>query len=424
MLLNARQIQRESGEKRIILLAIDDITELKKMRQKQLEMKDNFLSHVSHELRTPLTVIHQFVSILMDGIPGNLNEEQHQYLEITMRNIKSLHGMIDDLLESSRALSGKLTVEPQIISLHKIVGEVISQYRNTTEGKEVILSSHLPADTPHLYADPQRTRQILTNLIDNAIKFSSDNCSISIDTRVYEEDPGFLCVTVADNGSGIPPERIEQIFDHLYQIESKSEATRKGLGLGLYICKDLVSRHGGRIWAESQIGQGTTFHFTLPIFSYDRLLSPILTPKNLKEGVHLLTIESVTVSKDIAESQKEIALTEIWQVLNRCVLPDMDVILPRVGRLNGGEILFLAACTDENGIEILKKRVRSQIEKVAIVHNIIATKVSSAMIEIPTIEHGTDFDKFRMSVSESVKDIVQGTLSSKRMYYEENSHSR
>ena len=131
------------------------------------------------------------------------------------------------------------------------------------------------------------------NLIDNAIKFTPEEGKISGSMpQVSSEDPHFLCVSVGDTGCGIPPEETKKIFDSLYQVKDSIEINRKGLGLGLYICKELVSRHGGRIWVESEPGQGSTFSFTLPIFSWDSQLAPILIPRNLDIGsVALFTVE-------------------------------------------------------------------------------------------------------------------------------------
>jgi signal transduction histidine kinase len=125
----------------------------------------------------------------------------------------------------------------------------------------------LAPQLPFVWADPPRVRQILTNLIDNAIKFTPDGGKIRVRVRPCPDDDAFLCVSVIDTGCGIDEKDCARVFDRLAQVESMRDASRSGLGLGLFITKELVLGHGGRIWVESQVGQGSTFSFTLPIFS-------------------------------------------------------------------------------------------------------------------------------------------------------------
>jgi signal transduction histidine kinase len=239
---------------------------LEQTRRQQLRMKDQFLSHVSHELRSPLAAIYQFVTILLDGLAGDLRPEQREHLEVALRNVNRLRTMIGDLLEATRAETAKLTVEPRRISIAELIAETLSTLGTTAATKGVILSADVFPDLPPVHADPNRVRQILVNLIDNGIKFTPENGTVSIRVHVFDEDPSFLCFAVADTGCGIRPEDTKMIFERLYQTTGTIQDSRKGLGLGLYICRELVSRHGGRIWVKSQLGQGSTFFFTLPVF--------------------------------------------------------------------------------------------------------------------------------------------------------------
>ncbi len=147
-------------------------------RRQQLLMKDQLLSNVSHELRTPLTAVYQFVTILLDGIPGTLNTDQKEYLEIVLRNVKQLQAMVGDLLEAARADGGKLAVHPHGASLNRSVYETVGSFLTNARARSIALTEEIPDDLPLLHADPQRLKQILTNLIDNAIKFTSENQGI------------------------------------------------------------------------------------------------------------------------------------------------------------------------------------------------------------------------------------------------------
>jgi PAS domain S-box-containing protein len=250
---------------------------LEQIRQDQLRFKDEFLSHVSHELRSPLTAIKQFTTILLGGMAGELNTTQREYQEIVLRNIRQLQSMIDDLLEVTRLETGKLTMEPQSVSVSEAVTDTFNSLRETAAGKQITLSSDLSLDVSPAYADPTRLRQILIILLDNAIKFTAPGGAVGIQVRPLPDDPAFLRVDVRDTGCGISPELTEKIFERLRQASDSLEASRKGLGLGLFICKELVTRQGGQIWVTSQPQLGSTFSFTLPIVSFNNAMAPLFT---------------------------------------------------------------------------------------------------------------------------------------------------
>lgn len=272
------QLQREVSQRKLAL------AELEQTRQQQLELKDRFLSHVSHELRSPLTAIYQFVTILLDELAGDLSREQREYLEIVLRNANQLRAMIEDLLEVTRIQTGRLSIEAQPMSIVEVIAETVSSLRALAGVKGIALSTDVSAHLPSAYADPQRIRQILRNLIENGIKFTPDNGTITIRAQLSDEEHHAIHITVADTGCGISSEECEKIFERLYQGTSSIEAGRKGLGLGLSICKELVSRHGGRIWVESRLGHGSNFFFTLPIFSSANQLAPLTVAEHPQKG--------------------------------------------------------------------------------------------------------------------------------------------
>jgi signal transduction histidine kinase len=231
----------------------------------ELQLKDEFMSHVSHELRSPLTAIRQFSTILTDGLAGPLNSDQGEALRVITRNIHQLEAMINDLLEVTRMQTGKLSIELQSVLPSEVVADAIDTSRGPAQLKDVRLSDEVENDLPTAYADPVRTRQILINLIGNAVKFVPAKGSVMVRAG-RDHDRSFLRFEVADTGSGLSPEHAERIFERLYQVKDAAQAGRKGLGLGLFICKELVSRQGGRIWVTSEVGKGSSFFFTLPVF--------------------------------------------------------------------------------------------------------------------------------------------------------------
>jgi signal transduction histidine kinase/DNA-binding response OmpR family regulator len=241
--------------------------ELDRTRREQLDMKDEFLSHVSHELRSPLATVHQFTTIVLDGLAGEINGEQRGYLEIVLRNSLQLRDMIGDLLEVTRARSGKLTIDPQPTSMRDLLRSMTQTYERRATEKGIIFGTSCPPGLPLVLADPSRIGQVLSNLADNALKFTTRG-EVSISCCLDDEDKS-IRVAVADTGCGIGAESLPRIFDRLYQSPNTVVLSRKGLGLGLHICQLLVELHGGRIWAESETGQGTTIFFTLPISASD-----------------------------------------------------------------------------------------------------------------------------------------------------------
>ncbi len=238
--------------------------ELDRLRQQQLAVKDRLLSHVTHELRTPLNAIHGYLTLLVDTMTGDTaTAEQHGYLENLQSNVLQLDSMISDLLDATRVENAKLVVEPQRIKLAEVIRETLDSVRPAAAAKHVRLAADLPRTLPSVHADARRARQILTNLLDNAIKFTPARGKVTVQAQ-RGNGAGFVRVTVTDTGCGVSAESRERIFERLQQGENAPAGTRKGLGLGLYICRALVARHGGRIWVESAPGRGSAFSFTLP----------------------------------------------------------------------------------------------------------------------------------------------------------------
>ena len=237
--------------------------ELDRTRLEQLEMKDEFISHVSHELRSPLAAVHQFTTILLDGLAGEINDEQREYLEVVLKNSLQLRDMIGDLLEVTRAQSGKLTIDPRPTSICDLFRPMIQTYERRATEKGIAFRTSCPPDLPLVQADPNRIGQVLSNLLDNALKFTSQG-EVFLSGCLDEHDR-FVRIAVTDTGCGINADSLPKIFDRLYQSPNTVVLSRKGLGLGLHICRHLIELHGGGIWAESDAGKGTTIFFTLPI---------------------------------------------------------------------------------------------------------------------------------------------------------------
>jgi len=364
--VNITPLSEEAGAARGFAIILQDETEGKKIalvleeaRQERTHLQEKLLSHVSHELRTPLAAIYLFTTNVLDGLLGDLTPDQHEHLTFALDNIKQLKSMVGDLLEITRVQTHKLTVEPQRLNPAKVIAEVIGTCRVNAAGKNISLRSEVAPDLPFLWADHARVRQILTNLIDNGIKFTPENGTVTVECRHLAEDHDFLCLSVSDTGCGISPENYEIVFERLAQVENSMQTSRSGLGLGLFISRDLVTRHGGRIWVESQPGQGSTFFFTLPVFSLARLCTGIFTAPNLEAGsVTLIAVDIVAVEGTVPAE----ILPEIRRILERCIHPAQDVLLPSTSDPEPVETLFIVACTGPSGFDVIARRISRELE--------------------------------------------------------------
>jgi signal transduction histidine kinase len=326
------------------------------IKAQQMQLKNEFLSHVSHELRSPLTSIYSFCTIIADGLAGNTSPQQDEYLQIILGNVRQLNAMIEDLLEVTRVQTGKLSLELQRVSVLDAITYAVDTFQVVAGVKGIALSFDPTAALPFALADPTRLRQILTILLDNAVKFTASGGAVNIEASVPEDTPGFLLVTVTDSGCGIVSGMAERIFELLYQVDSSSRAGRQGLGLGLHIAKELVTRMGGKIWVSSELQKGSHFFFTMPIFSLNSVIAPILVhDKKPGEAIALLAIQinSKHGSQDIP--------TEILSVarilLQECLRPLTDVLLPIQDRTGEHSLFFVVAYTQEQGAEVIGKRI-------------------------------------------------------------------
>jgi len=389
-------------------------TETDLIRTQQLQFKDQFLSHVSHELRSPLSAIRQFVTILLDGLAGELQPEQHEYMEIVLRNVKQLQAMINDLLEVTRVQAGKLMIEPQRTSVSEAIAYAIDTLQKTATAKGIVLSSDMERLLPSVCTDPTRLRQILIILVDNAIKFTPANGKVKIQARIFDKDPGLLVLEVSDTGCGISPDMTERIFERLFQTSDPSLEGRKGLGLGLYICKELVTRQGGQIWAKSTLGQGSVFSVTLPIFSLPSLISPAFRKQERANGpVTLVVTEIGSQSGWLSHNVRAEQSSGVREVLQHCLHSHLDVLLPKMGVAGAVELFFVVAITDAIGGEAISKRIREQLHD----------QVEQAGLTLTTFyqslaPHGRDssesIEEFLEQLASRVQELINTEISSRR----------
>jgi signal transduction histidine kinase len=370
-------------------------------RKQQLEFKNRFLSHVSHELRTPLSCIHQFVTLIADGLAGPVSPEQHDHLGTVLRSVNQLHAMIRDLLEATRAEAGKIRIEPRCVAIADLVGQVVAMMQPLAQQQRIRLESKLDAALPFIHADPDRILEVLVNLVDNALKFTPAGGSVTVNACQVEGDGEFAYLSVTDTGRGISPESLALIFERLYQDENSVDNSRKGLGLGLYISKELVNLHGGKIWVASQVGEGSTFSFTLPFYSLPKLLLPVITHKGeLRPAMVLMRVDLTPLNKPPRGNWRETCHQSL-ELLQRCVYVDKDLVLPAMSKSGPEETFFVVASTDMEHVDIMLTRVGEQLGALPQVQASGTAKVTAQPILMESLLMG------RLKMPMKLEDQVQ-----------------
>lgn len=224
------------------------------------QLKNEFLSAMSHELRTPLNSIIGFTGLLRMGIPGPLNDEQHKQLTLVDDSAKHLLHLINDLLDLSRIEAGRAELELENFDFHSIVQDTFATVAPMVKQKGLNLATDCRAGEVVLYSDRRKVYQVLLNLVNNAVKFSSQG-TINVSCQRH---PHEYQISVSDQGIGIRPEQMDLLFQAFRQVDGSARRVYEGTGLGLYLSKKLLTMLGGSIWAESRFGEGSRFIFSLP----------------------------------------------------------------------------------------------------------------------------------------------------------------
>ena len=258
--LNAAFLKDKEGDVNGGVIGVRDIRERRKIQE--IEMKNDFISNVSHELRTPLTSIKGSVDNLLDGIVGQLNCAQKEYLTIINNESDRLIRLINDLLDLNKLEAKSNKFLPKNLEYISLVTQVVFHLQELAHEKGLYLELERPKAEIHLKADKDKLNQVLVNLVNNAIKFTEQG---GIRIKVEDSSNKSITTRIIDTGVGIPKDELNKVFDKFYQINKPPDAKSKGTGLGLAISKSLIEIHGGQIWIESEVGKGSEFCFTVPI---------------------------------------------------------------------------------------------------------------------------------------------------------------
>jgi hypothetical protein len=335
--------------------------------------------------------------------------EQTDHLKTVLKSVNQLHAMIRDLLEATRAESGKLRVEPRCIALSELVQQSVAMLRPTAAEKKVGLEIGMDQRLPLVYADPDRVVEVLINLVDNAIKFTPAEGSVMVQASMVEADPGYVYISVTDTGRGIGPEAKALIFERLYQDPDSIDNNRSGLGLGLFICREIVRLHEGRIWLSSEPGQGSTFTFTLPVYSLAKLLAPVITHDDrLRPAFVLVRVELQPLFTPPRGNWKE-TWQQCLEILQRCVYLDKDLVLPPMGTSGATETFFVLASTDLQRSGIMTTRIREQLERVADLKTKCRLTITTVPVELVAGNPGAALEQQVQAVADSVTGVILAT---------------
>ena len=250
-----RDLEKKSA---VLIIAMQNVTDLKEVER----VKSDFIATISHEFKTPLTSILMATSMLLEGGVGSLNNEQEEMLETLNEDGEKLTTLVNDLLELTKIESGNAAYNFSVSSINTIAITCIKNFKSQATKKEISIIDQLDDNLPSVFADFEKISWVINNLISNALKYTNAGDTIYVKTL---RDKEFVKVIVEDTGAGIPPIFIDRIFEKFVQVKSRDIEAR-GTGLGLYVAKEIVNKHKGKIWVESSVDEGSKFTFVIPIF--------------------------------------------------------------------------------------------------------------------------------------------------------------
>lgn len=343
--------------------------ELEKQSQelKKLDsLKSDFISTVSHELRTPLAIIRQGVSLLHRKILGEVNDKQSEVLVDVIESVDRLVNIINDILDISKLEAGKVKLNKAEVVVSEFMVKLIKQFQIKAQLKDITLTTDFPEDLPSLLGDKDKLIQVVTNLIANAIKFTSQGGKIIVSAKATGD---FVQLAISDTGVGISKEDVVKLFDKFQQFGRKDGPGEKGTGLGLAISKQIVELHEGTIWAESEIGKGSTFYIAIPKYEASATLCVRKVNQQLKEfqqskqdenfSVILIRFENFEQIKMLMGQEAcDKALANIAEKARKYATRPGDI----VALYDFKKITMLLPTTDKKGAAIICGKIREDLQ--------------------------------------------------------------
>jgi two-component system sensor histidine kinase/response regulator len=361
------RLQRVLEERQRLVKLKDFVSQLEKANQELRRvdhMKSEFVSIASHELRTPLATIKNAVQLVLKGKAGEVNETQGNFLSMAEKNIDRLIKILNNLLDLSRIEYGKIEMKSEELELKGIVEFILASLTPQANEKPLHLRMEVPEGLPLVYGDREKIEQVLMNLVGNAIKFTPEGGEISVSARPTHDEGDMVAISVKDSGIGIPKDQLGKVFDKFYQVEGSLHRSLSGTGLGLSITKGLVEANEGRIWAESEVGKGSIFTFTLPVSKGEKRdphfrLVLDRAFQRAQDNYSSLTLFLIEVLEAKGEA-KDVLTNQLEEKIKKCLYRKSDILLQREKE----KIIAVIICdVDLKGASVIRERIEGEIQK-------------------------------------------------------------
>ncbi len=353
------------------LASLRDISQLKQLLtetrdmneqlRKANQIKEDFLANVSHELRTPLATISNILANAVQGVWGGLSPELRDALGTARANVKRQAHIVDNLLDISQIAAGKVSLDRSLVDISALIHSVTKSFQVEARNKGIALTRVADHETAEVFCDPHKVAQILYNLLSNALKFTPSGGTVSTMVRSRDDH---VEVTVCDTGIAIPEDSLETIFERFQQLNPHAGGG-KGTGLGLAIAKELVELHGGKIWATSESGKGSSFTFTFPRHDMEQIVHETIRAKleqsrRRESPLSLLVCvvhaaDSRGVKERFGIERSQLMLKEVAEEMQRSLLRPCDVLIESAN----DKIVILLPDTDKRGAQRVKERILS-----------------------------------------------------------------
>lgn len=335
------------------------LSELKKRNEeltKMDQLKTNFISIVSHELRTPLTYIKEGISQVLEGLHGEINEDQREFLSISLEGVDRLKEIVNNLLDISKIEAGRIQLRKSFMDINEVVTRVVNDFQTVYRKKGIVLDLDLPGTPLNTYIDREKIIQVITNLLSNAYKFTERG---KVTVKV-EDKPGYVLLSVRDTGVGITEENLNKVFDKFVQVGRTDGPGIKGTGLGLGIARGLVEQHRGKMWAESESGRGSVFFFSIPYLDSLQVVQEVIRDSIIDADLHksefvilLVKIENIDyLEPDVFQLGTDTVLNSIEDIVRNVLRRGTDQIY----RLSRDESIIILPDTKWEGALSLRHR--------------------------------------------------------------------
>lgn len=303
---NAVERQKMVAEKAQLIATLQEQQETvnqKNAKLKQLvETTHRFADNVSHEFRTPLTVIREYAALVREGLLGEVNQQQAEFMDVIVYRVDDLNRMVDDMLDSSKLEAGIMGTHRAPTDPLEIVRAPLTGLKLKAQVRGVELSHDIPDDLPRVCCDVEKAGRVITNLAANAIKFTDDGAGRVHISATHLVEDGDVEFSVADNGPGINPDDLQRMFNRFQQLGTSTQSSTKGFGLGLNIARELVDLNYGQIRVESQPGEGTTFFFTVPVDDWSEIIRRYCQRLAATSSLSTVVVLSVQAEQDVTDA--------------------------------------------------------------------------------------------------------------------------